>query len=134
MKITVIDVSRAIGVEPVKEHTWAVGQIAVQKYRQHHGRLPVKDLRTMTCAVGVHSFALYPTDWWPVIEEAIRSVGGEWDRRETCSGEAHAHPPRGGRGSPRDAGLGLAPLPLRMQDWAAYALRRGRGRLIHGGQ
>jgi hypothetical protein len=43
--------------------------------------LPVKDLRTKTCGVGVHCFALYPTDWWPVIEEAIRSVGGERDRQ-----------------------------------------------------
>ena len=29
MKITVIDVFRVMGVEPVKEHTWALGQIEI---------------------------------------------------------------------------------------------------------
>jgi hypothetical protein len=72
-EITIIDVFREIGFEPLKRDTWPVGHLVRNKYFEVVGKLPDKKLRTKTCGVGVHCFAVYPATWRPVIEEIIRA-------------------------------------------------------------
>lgn len=75
--ITVIDVFRAIRVEPTKDKTWSVGLIVANQYIAEFGRQPPKENRTKTCGVGVHCFAIYPHDWFDRIAEVIKS--GEYE-------------------------------------------------------
>jgi hypothetical protein len=71
-EITVIDVFREIGYEPIKQDTWSVGGLVRNKYFEVVGKLPEKKLRVKTCGVGVHCFAVYPDTWRPIIAEIIR--------------------------------------------------------------
>jgi hypothetical protein len=76
-EITIIDVFRELGYEPVKKETWAVGGIVRNKYYEAVGKLPEKKLRTKTCGVGVHCFAVYPEQWRDTIAEVIREVASQ---------------------------------------------------------
>jgi hypothetical protein len=70
--ITVIDVFRSLGLETDKRTTWAVGYKVRDLYTQRYGGLPPKELRTKTCGVGVHCFAVYPPEMRTDIEAIIR--------------------------------------------------------------
>jgi hypothetical protein len=72
-EITIIDVFRELGFEPVKQDTWAVGGLVRNKYLEIVGKLPEKKLRTKTCGEGVHCFAVYPDTWRPMIADIIRA-------------------------------------------------------------
>lgn len=76
-EITIIDVFRELGYEPVKKETWAVGGIVRNKYYEAVGALPLKKLRTKTCGVGVHCLAVYPEQWRDTIAEVIREVASQ---------------------------------------------------------
>lgn len=73
VEITIIDVFRELGFEPVKQDTWAIGGIVRNKYYETVGKLPEKKLRTKTCGEGVHCFAVYPESWRPLIADVIRA-------------------------------------------------------------
>ena len=74
-EITIIDVFRELGYEPVKKETWAVGGIVRNKYYEAVGALPLKKLRTKTCGVGVHCLAVYPEQWRDTIAEVACFLG-----------------------------------------------------------
>lgn len=76
-EITVIDVFRELGYEPIKQDTWAVGGIVRNRYYEAVGKLPEKKLRTKTCGVGVHCFAVYPEQWRETIADVIREVASQ---------------------------------------------------------
>jgi len=80
-EITVIDVFRELGYEPVKQDTWSVGGIVRNKYFEVVGKLPEKKLRIKTCGVGVHCFAVYPDTWRPVIADVIRENASQKSRQ-----------------------------------------------------
>ena len=80
--ITVPDVFREMRAETDKQKTWAVGQMAVQHYRQKTGRLPPKELRTKASGEGVHCFAVYPEWMRPYIRECIAKVQAEPARQK----------------------------------------------------
>ena len=75
--ITIIDVMRDMGVEPHKSITWPIGLRVVHRFQQRFHRLPVKLLRTKTCGVGVHCFAVYPKSFRPEIEAVVREFTDE---------------------------------------------------------
>lgn len=71
--ITVPEVFRALGFEPVPEATWAVGAAVREAWRAETGALPPKALRPKTGGGGSHCFAVYPPDWQPRIAEFVRA-------------------------------------------------------------
>jgi hypothetical protein len=75
--ITVMDVFRALNIEPDPNTAWMVGARVRERWRQEAGALPPKGLRRKTSGGGTHCFALYPAEWRPLIEAEIRSVGAE---------------------------------------------------------
>jgi len=81
--ITVIDCFRERGVETEKEKTWSVGVKAQHRYRQTYGCEPPKDLRTKTCGVGVHCFAIYPLEFKPTIMQLIEESAAEEARQSS---------------------------------------------------
>lgn len=79
--VTVIDRFRALGKEPSKRMTWAVGDIVRDKWEKLTGSLPAKVLRQKTNDGGSHCFAVYPEWFIPVIDEVILSLHAEDDRQ-----------------------------------------------------
>lgn len=77
MQITVIDVFRELGLEPVPSATWAVGAAVRDEFYSRFGMLPQKALRPKTDGPGSHCFAVYPEEWRPIIEEKARSIAVE---------------------------------------------------------
>lgn len=71
--ITVIDVCRAMGVEPEKSMTWAVGSALQRRYEEIFERQPPKELRPKTNGGGSHCFAVYPETWRITIESLIKA-------------------------------------------------------------
>jgi hypothetical protein len=72
MRITVIDVIRAKGIEPTPDLTWSVGMRVRDLYEMRTGELPPKVLRNKTDGSGgTHCFAVYDSSWWPVIEGVV---------------------------------------------------------------
>jgi hypothetical protein len=69
--ITVIDVFRALGLEPEKTKTWAVGAAVAKLYLKDRGELPPKDNRVKTSGSGVHCFAIYPESYRQKIKDCI---------------------------------------------------------------
>ena len=81
--ITVVDVMREMGVTLDKRATQAVGVTTREAYRGITGRLPPKDLREKTNALGgSHCFAIYPMSFKPVIVAAV----DEWSAHATRQG------------------------------------------------
>ena len=72
--ITVVEVFRDLGVEPVKEATWPVGKAVAKKWRDENGYEPPKANRAKTGGSGVHCFAIYPESFRAVIVKAIKAV------------------------------------------------------------
>lgn len=72
--ITIIDVFKAMGLEPSSELTWSVGAAVRDRYQEAHGKLPEKELRAKTSGAGSHCFAVYPENWRHVIEDCISRV------------------------------------------------------------
>ena len=72
--ITVIDVFKAMGLEPAPEQTWAVGAAVRDLYQERFGHLPHKELRSKTSGSGSHCFAVYPEEMRSQIEDAISRV------------------------------------------------------------
>lgn len=79
--ITVIDVIRAMGLQPTKPETWKIGDAVRALYESEVGSLPVKVLRPKTNEPGSHCFAAYPDEWRPRIEAIVRSYRVEADRQ-----------------------------------------------------
>lgn len=79
--ITVIDVIRAMGIEPTPELCWSVGDKVRDLYEREVGHLPVKVLRQKTYDKGSHCFAAYPEEWRPRVQEIIRSMQTETSRQ-----------------------------------------------------
>ena len=88
--ITVIDVMRALGVEPEPRVSWAVGAAVANRYFAEVGDLPIKALRPKTGGGGSHCFALYPVSWRPIIEDAVRSAQVEAARQGDIFGYGDA--------------------------------------------
>ena len=61
---TVVDVFRALGLDPTPPHTWSAGARLRQAYLAETGHLPHKDNRQKTSGGGSHCFAIYPPIWW----------------------------------------------------------------------
>jgi hypothetical protein len=70
--ITVVDVIKAMGLEPTPALTWSVGNTVRDAYERATGSLPVKALREKTSGVGSHCFAIYPAEWRVKIEEVVK--------------------------------------------------------------
>lgn len=80
--ITVVDVCREMGVEPVPEMMWSVGNLVRDIYVSRRGELPPKELRPKTYADGgSHCFAVYPLDWRQMIMTLISEWGPEQQRQ-----------------------------------------------------
>lgn len=75
--ITVMDVFRSMGIDPDPRDSWSVGAKMASAYAAEHGRQPPKDNRKKTSGAGTHCFALYPAEWAPRIEDAIRAICSE---------------------------------------------------------
>lgn len=76
--ITIIQVMRAMGVEPEKRLSWAVGIKVRNLWESITGELPPKDLRRKTNdPKGVHCFAIYPEAMRPHIERIVREFETE---------------------------------------------------------
>jgi hypothetical protein len=73
MSITVVQVIRAMGIEPTPELTWSVGPMVRDLYESRVGHLPMKALRPKTNAGGTHCFAIYPEEMWSDIEKIVRA-------------------------------------------------------------
>lgn len=72
--ITIVDVFRELGFEPIPEDTWAVGSAMQKLYTEIVGKQPDKELRTKTCGGGSHCFAVYPSSWRTEIEHLVKVV------------------------------------------------------------
>lgn len=70
--LTIHDVARRIGMELDNETAWSVGNRVMKAWLWQTGTLPLKDLRTKKCGIGVHCFALYPPTFRPRIELILR--------------------------------------------------------------
>jgi hypothetical protein len=79
--ITIIDVCRALRIEPEPRLTWPVGAAVRVLYETRHGALPQKALRTKTSGAGSHCLAVYPESMWGDIERIIRLHDGESRRQ-----------------------------------------------------
>ena len=75
--ITVIDVFKALGLEPSPKMTWSAGHLMRSRYQEIYGRLPPKELRPKTNGNGVHCFAIYPDGFRGEIEKCIAGLGVE---------------------------------------------------------
>lgn len=76
--VTIIDVMRAMGVEPTKRLNWNVGRDMARYHKQRFGVLPPKDNRPKTSGTGgQHCFALYPISMIKKICEFIRKYRSE---------------------------------------------------------
>jgi hypothetical protein len=79
--ITIVDVMRALQVEPTKRVTWLVGPRVRDRWSDIHGGPPPKALRQKTAGAGTHCFAVYPVAFRPEIEAIIRAHGTEAARQ-----------------------------------------------------
>jgi len=79
--ITVIDVCRAMKIEPTPDLTWSVGPIVRTHYEGLYGAPPPKVLRQKTGGGGSHCFAIYPPEMRRVIESEIRKRQVEAERQ-----------------------------------------------------
>lgn len=75
--ITVLDVFRDLGFEPVPDDTWAVGAAMQKRYSEVVGKQPDKELRPKTGGGGSHCFAVYPASWRPEIERLVRLTASQ---------------------------------------------------------
>lgn len=78
--ISVLDVCRAMKVEPTDKLMWSAGLMTRNKWAADKREVEY-DLRTKKCGVGVHLFAVYPEWFRPVIEEVIREHEVEESRQ-----------------------------------------------------
>lgn len=69
--ITIIDVCRALRIEPTPNLTWVVGALVRERYREVHRRYPSKQLREKTNGGGSHCFAVYPVAFRSEIERIL---------------------------------------------------------------
>jgi len=81
MSLTVIDVFKALRLEPDKALTWAVGDAMQRRYRETYGHEPPKELRPKTGGPGSHCFAIYPNNWRAEIEACIIGLGADAARQ-----------------------------------------------------
>lgn len=72
--ITVVEVFRAMDVDPVKSFTWTVGKIIAKRFTRETGAEPPKANRPKTSGTGVHCFAIYPESYRAIIAAEIRAV------------------------------------------------------------
>jgi hypothetical protein len=79
--ITIVDVMRDEGYEPLPEVTWPLGNMAREYYEQQCGELPLKQLRTKTYGHGSHCFAVYPEWMREPITRMIRQFKTESARQ-----------------------------------------------------
>ena len=79
--ITVVDVFRELGFEPLPEDTWAVGSAMQKRYAEIVGKQPDKELRTKTGGGGSHCFAIYPSSWRPEIERLVKLFASQRARQ-----------------------------------------------------
>lgn len=79
--LTIPDVFRLLGYEPVPADTWAAGAAMREAYRGVTGEYPVKALRPKTSGPGSHCFALYPPDWLPKMKEVVKVVASEREKQ-----------------------------------------------------
>ena len=63
--ITVVEVFRALGIEPVKNVTWPVGKAVAKKWRDENGSEPPKANRTKTGGGGMHCIYRAKCRLWP---------------------------------------------------------------------
>lgn len=80
-EITVPQVFIALGVEPRKDWTWAVGKRCEQAYAAEMGQQPPKDNRPKTNGPGSHCFALYPRGWYDRIAKMVHELAAEQGRQ-----------------------------------------------------
>lgn len=85
-RFTVIDVIRSLKIEPEKRFDWAVGQMVRSRYEAEYGEEPPKELRTKTCGVGVHCFAVYPPAFLPIAISIVQRHAGETAAAQAAQG------------------------------------------------
>ena len=74
MTITVMQVFKALGVQPDPKVSWSVGSRIAAAYAEEYGKQPPKENRPKTSGGGSHCFAIYPATWRRKIEKAIKDV------------------------------------------------------------
>jgi hypothetical protein len=62
-RITVIEVFRALGIEPERGDTWAVGAAVAREWEEVTGTLPILERRPKTSGKGSHAISTYPEAW-----------------------------------------------------------------------
>ena len=72
--ITVVQVIRAMGINPTNDLTWSVGNRMQALWAKEHGRQPATGLTPKTHGGGSHQHAHYPASWRGTIEDEVRKV------------------------------------------------------------
>jgi hypothetical protein len=74
MAFTVIDVLRALQIEPAPAVSWACGIAVRDAWIARTGEPPPKGLRTKTSGHGSHCFALYEDNDRSFVESVVRAT------------------------------------------------------------
>jgi hypothetical protein len=68
------EIAEEMGVVLTNEQAWAIGAAVQRRWEEHHGTLPVKELRPKKNGPGSHCFAVYPPPYHPLIRDLIRAI------------------------------------------------------------
>lgn len=84
--VTVIDRVVALGIEPEKHLTWAVGDAVRAKWEALTDSAPTKALRRKTSGTGSHCFAIYPEEFASEIDGIVETIAREMHAEEAAQG------------------------------------------------
>lgn len=70
---SVVEIIKAMALEPEPQLCWSVGEIISKRYVDRHGTFPPTELRPKTYGRGSHQHRVYPETYWPEIEELVRA-------------------------------------------------------------
>jgi hypothetical protein len=85
-RITVIQVFRALGVEPSPDQSWSVGSRVATAYQRVMNEEPPKELRQKTSGSGSHCLAVYPSSWFDAIATEVLAVKAADDSQQDLFG------------------------------------------------
>lgn len=80
--ITVPEMFASLGMRPTARQSWMAGAAARQRWKEIHGDLPDKALRTKTSGKGSHCFAVYQDSWRDTLAKIVRRVSPRADERQ----------------------------------------------------
>ena len=85
-QFTVVERVVALGYEPEKNLTWAVGDAARVKWQKLTDSLPAKELRPKTSGAGSHCLAVYPDEFRPEIDGIVEAIAREMHAQDVAQG------------------------------------------------